>query len=242
MPVAEREEPLLYDLPWAEFMEDWQWRQGEHITMVGPTGSGKTTLETAILPRRDFVVFLSTKRIDSTQNRLKDMGYKTIHSGAELHPDVTPRAILRPPWPDDASAKELKNIHASVFREAMMRVFRTGYWTIVMDEARYLTKDLGLAPEAELLWLQGRSLKISVVAGTQRPRWIPLEAYDQATHLFFWKDSDRENVERIAEMAGLNRRAVQGIVPRLDEHEMLYANRRTDELVTTKVEVNRSGR
>lgn len=227
----------VIELPWEEFVRAWKWKQGEHITMVGPTGSGKTTLETAILPRRDFVVFLSTKRIDSTQDKLKGMGFKVIHSGAELHPDVAPRAVLRPPWPDNASAKELKAIHAEVFREAMMRVFRTGYWTVVMDEARYLTKDLGLAPEAELLWLQGRSLKISVVAGTQRPRWIPLEAYDQASHLFFWKDTDRENVDRIAEMAGLNRREVQGIVPRLDEHEMLYASRRTDELVITKVVV-----
>jgi hypothetical protein len=205
--------------------------------MVGPTGSGKTTLETAILPRRDFVVFLSTKRIDSTQDELHSMGYKVVHSGRDLNPDVAPLAILRPPWPENVSAKELKDLHAGVFREALMRVFQQGHWTVVMDEARYLTKDLGLAAEAELLWLQGRSLKISVVAGTQRPRWIPLEAYDQASHLFFWKDPDRQNVDRIAEMAGLNRRAVEGIVPVLKTHQMLYASRVTDELVKTKVEV-----
>ncbi len=205
--------------------------------MVGPTGSGKTTLETAILPRRDYVVFLSTKRIDSTQDKLKSMGYKVIHSARDLNTDIAPRAILRPPWPENVSAKQLKELHAEIFREALMYVFQQGYWTVVMDEARYLTKDLGLAAEAELLWLQGRSLKISVVAGTQRPRWIPLEAYDQASHLFFWKDPDRQNVDRIAEMAGLNRRAVEGIVPVLKTHQMLYASRITDELVITKVEV-----
>lgn len=229
-------DPTVLDLSWDVFDENWVWKQGEHITMVGPTGSGKTTLETAILPRRDFVVFLSTKRIDSTQDTLKGMGYKVIHSAKELHPDITPKAILRPPWPENASAKQLLDIHADVFREALMQVFRQGYWTVVMDEARYLTKDLGLSMEAQLLWLQGRSLKISVVAGTQRPRWIPLEAYDQATHLFFWKDPDRQNVDRIAEMAGLNRLEVQDIVPRLPEYAMLYASRKTDELVITKVE------
>lgn len=237
MAVAETETAVVHDLAWSEFDHLWEWEQGQHITLVGPTGSGKTTLETAILPRRDYVLFLSTKRIDSTQDVLRGMGYKVIKDAKELNPDVAPRAVLRPPWPENVSAKQLKELHASVFREALMRVFQQGYWTVVMDEARYLTKDLGLAAEAELLWLQGRSLKISVVAGTQRPRWIPLEAYDQATHLFFWKDPDRNNVERIAEMAGLNRRAVESIVPRLDAHEILYASRHTDELVTTKVEV-----
>lgn len=231
-------EPIeVLDLPWSQFDEEWRWQQGEHITLVGPTGRGKTTLETAILPRRKYVVFFSTKRIDSTQDKLAAMGYKVIHSAAELHPDVTPLAILRPPWPDGVSAKQLKEIHAEVFGEALMSIFRQGYWTVVLDEARYLTKDLGLADEAQLLWLQGRSLKITVVAGTQRPRWIPLEAYDQATHLFFFKDKDRPNVERVAEMAGLDRKTVQDVVPAMGKHQLLYANRDTDELVTTQVEV-----
>jgi hypothetical protein len=224
-------------LPWATFDELWRWQQGEHITLVGPTGRGKTTLINALLPRRDYVVFFSTKRIDTTQDELKRMGFKVIHSAKDLHPDVAPRAILRPPWPEDISAKALKQLHSEIFGEALMTIFRQGYWCVVLDEARYITHDLSLSDEAQLLWLQGRSLRISVVAGTQRPRWIPLEAYDQATHLFFFKDTDRPNVDRVAEMAGLNRRVVQDTVPRLDLHEVLYANRNTDELVTTTVEV-----
>lgn len=227
----------VLDLPWPEFDRLWKWKQGEHITLVGPTGRGKTTLETAILPRREYVVFFSTKRIDSTQDKLKAMGYKVIHSAAELHPDVTPKAILRPPWPDNVNAKQLKELHAEVFGEALMSIFRQGFWTVVLDEGRYVTRDLGLEGEVQLLLLQGRSLKITVVLGTQRPRWIPLEAYDQATHLFFFKDKDRPNVERVAEMAGLDRRTVQEVVPALDRHQLLYANRDTDELVTTQVEV-----
>ena len=227
----------VLDLPWSRFDELWEWEQGEHVTLVGPTGRGKTTLETAILPRRDYVVFLSTKRVDSTQDTLRGMGYQVIHSAKELNADVASKVVLRPPWPDDASAKTLKELHASVFGEALNRVFRNGYWTVVMDEARYLTRDLGLADEAQLLWLQGRSLGITVVAGTQRPRWIPLEAYDQATHLFFFKDKDRQNVDRQAEIAGLDRRAILDVVPTMDKHDLLYAHRDTDELVHTKVEV-----
>jgi hypothetical protein len=73
------------------------------------------------------------------------------------------------------------------------------------------------------------------VLGTQRPRWIPLEAYDQATHLFFWRDTDEGNVMRVAELAGTRKRDVADIVPRLAKHDILYVNRDTSELVITRL-------
>jgi hypothetical protein len=232
--------PALTDvlrLPWNGpdgFDAQWIWRQGEHVTLIGPTGAGKTSLEVAILPRRDYVLFLSTKRVDDTQDRLRRIGFKTIRDPKELHPQITPKAILRPPWPDVA-ARELLQQHAAMFREALMQVFRQGYWCVVLDEGRYLTQDLALQLEVQLLLLQGRSLHISVVLGTQRPRWIPLEAYDQATHLFFWRDTDRGNVQRVAELAGTRKSEVADVVPALEKHEMLYVNRDTSELVITRL-------
>jgi hypothetical protein len=67
--------------------------------------------------------------------------------------------------------------------------------------------------ELELFWLQGRSQGNSLITATQRPRFIPLEAYDQASHLFLWRDNDTANIARVAEMAGVNRKTVIDIVP-----------------------------
>jgi hypothetical protein len=88
-------------------------------------------------------VFLRTKRVDDTQERLRAIGFRTIKTPSELHPEVTPLAILSPPWPD-VGAKELMREHAELFRETLMRVFRQGYWCVVLDEGRYLTQDLAL--------------------------------------------------------------------------------------------------
>lgn len=223
-------------LSWSEFNAQWRWRQGEHVTLIGPTKSGKTTLETAILDRRKYIVFLSTKRVDSTQDTLvKNYGFKVVHSYKELHPDLAPRVVLRPQWSDKMDIGQLKKSHAKTFRDLLLYVFRNGNWTVVMDEVRYLTQTLGLEEEAQILWLQGRSLGITVVAGTQRPRWVPLEAYDMADHLFFWRETDNENVERIASLAGVNRALVAETVPRLRPHEFLYVYRYGDAAIS-KVE------
>jgi hypothetical protein len=60
--------------------------------------------------------------------------------------------------------------------------------------------------QLKFLLQQGRSAGISVVAMTQRPAFIPLAFYDQATHLFVWRDNDLRNRQRIGELAGNARR------------------------------------
>jgi len=92
---------------------------------------------------------------------------------------------------------------------------------------------LSLKDELELIYLQGRSQGSSVTGGTQRPRYVPLEAYDQATHLYFWKDPDQSNLTRVAELAGLSRSLVLEVVPRLEHHDAFYVNMVTNETFIT---------
>jgi hypothetical protein len=75
------------------------------------------------------------------------------------------------------------------------------------------------------------------VAATQRPAFIPLAFYDQPTHYFFWRDTDRRNIKRIGELTGAAERQTMREVASLRRREVLYFNKDTGFRVRTIVEV-----
>lgn len=218
----------LERVKWDDFISRFNWKQGEHITLIGPTGSGKTTLINEILDKREYPLVLATKKVDSSLDQLKRK--HKLKEVKRLIPGVHGRVMLRPEFPN-VSATELKRRHREVFSEALMGAFRNGGYCVVNDEIRYLHEQLKLTNELELLWLQGRSLGVSMVAGTQRPRGIPLTAYNAASHLFLWRDNDKENLKRLSHIssAGVDPKQVQSDVANLPWHDVLYVNTRTGE-------------
>lgn len=221
-------------LAWSTFLAGFDWRQGEHISLVGPTGCGKTTLGLAILDRRRYVIALGTKPRDETLDELRRSGWTRALDWPVPPPRGNePRRIIL--WPrfdrmDDAARQR------AIFDRALRGAFIQGGWCLYADELRYLAVDLQLAKLLRLVWLQGRSLRISLVGGTQRPAWVPLEMYDQATHLFLWRDNDESNLKRISGIGGaLNAKDVRRLVSNLPLHDVLYLNTRTGAQIVTRV-------
>lgn len=212
-------------------MRAFDWQQGQHVTFLGTTGSGKTTFALNVLEKRTgSKIVLATKRKDEQLDALKRRGYREIRSVQDLLWDHR-KHLFRP------VIKSLTDTGPSAeFRHLLNTVFDAGYFTVYADEVRYLTDTLRLRQDMQVLWLQGRALRITIVAGTQRPAWIPLEAYSQATHLFFWRTKDRRDLDRVSDISGgIDRDLLRREIRRLPRYEALYVNTDTDQMFRTKV-------
>ena len=108
----------MYDVgsvPWGTFLSGFRWNQGEHVSLIGPTGHGKTTLaghllehppigrfhphsqhpywrtlkqvppESVELPR-PYVVIFANKRRDETAERFLQRGYVRLAQWVDLRP------------------------------------------------------------------------------------------------------------------------------------------------------------
>lgn len=218
------------------FLADWVWRQGEHVTTIGPTGSGKTVLNRELLRRRDYVVVLGVKNRDpELYGPFQREGYELQRSFNPVPPEeVDVQRVLYVPT-TDKHGTEGRAVKGRKFRLVLNEIYDVGYWCVYADDIQYMADQLSLAPEFEELWILGRSEGVSVVASSQEPVDIPLQAYGQATHLFLFRNDDLRRAQRMAELTGRNREVVQHTILGLPEHEFLYINKRTGDMTRSKV-------
>lgn len=147
------------------------------------------------------------------------------------------RVIL---WPKVKETSDIPH-QREVIRDCLQDIYRDGGWCVYLDEARYITDYLGLGRLVELLWLQGRSNNITVVASAQRPRHLPLAAYSQASHLYLWPTRDMQDLRRVQEMAGgPSLPEVKAAMAGLPEHACLYLGQ-DGTMVGTKVVASKGG-
>lgn len=219
-------------IPWDKFLaREFRWAKGEHVGMIGPTGQGKTTAITNLLPLKRYTVAFATKPRDDSMESLIASGYIRLDRWRSLDPQDYPRRVI---WPD-ASRLDATDLQRAVFSDAFARIYTEGGWTLALDETWYMDNMLNLGKQIKLYLLQARSLNISLVSATQRPAWVPRELYTSCTHLFFWRTNDETDLNSLSGIGFSSARLIREAVSALEQFQMLYINTRTGKMFRTKI-------
>ena len=163
------------------------WEPGEHMGLVGMTGSGKSTAAAVILAVRRYLVVLRTK-----PDRVR-YGARLARRARAMNDRRLSRIVLDPPY--EAQAQEC--------RRALDLAWEQGAWTVYVDELYYADEQLGLEWELNRLLTQGRSKGVSLVTGMQRPVSVTRFALGEATHVLSFGLEGRD-VRTIAEVTSEN--------------------------------------
>lgn len=219
-------------IPWQEFRRTLRWKPGEHFSLIGPTGLGKTTMLTNVLPMHPFVTVFATKPRDKTMTALiaHDHYVRFERWPNGLDPEEFPRRVI---WPD-ATDIDSDKIQKVVFGDAFAKIYREGGWTLALDETWYVDDILGLGKNIKMYLLQARSLDISLVSAFQRPAWVPRELYSSSTHLMFWKTNDEVDLKSLSGIGYRSAQLIRDIVSDLDLFQVLYINSRTGMMCRTR--------
>lgn len=183
-----------------------EWHQGEHIDLIGPTGTGKTTVAHKVLTAREYVCVLAIKRQDDTLDQFTRHAprYKIIQKWPPTY--LEKRVIL---WkkPRSLDREDVKKQALSVHK-ALNQMYLSGGWCIYLDEAGYIAGVLGLSQAIGILLNQGRSAFLSIAVTTTRPSSvvarIPKEALNQVRHHLIFKFIDEREMKTCGEIVGLS--------------------------------------
>lgn len=201
---------------------------GEHVTLIGKTGSGKTHIALALLDLRTFALIIATKRRDPLLQEASS-GYHVVESMDEIprteHGTPVYRRVIV--WPGRAikSGDDRLAAQRVAVKDTLETAERQGHWTVLSDETMWLYDRLQLKADLDSVWYQGRSSGISFIANAQRPTRVPRLMISSASHLFLSYVSDKRDLEPLREIAGaVPPEIIEATLPTLDweRHEFLY--------------------
>jgi hypothetical protein len=227
----------LLDRIWTPGPPDWD---NANMAIVGKAGSGKSTLTREISDLRERTVLFGSKMNDDPLYKpLLERGY-VIRERWTPENTQEPKVIFRPPL--SGPSKEALAEQREAFRQALIRLWQIGGWEVWLDEVRYLTEQLNLTTELNLLWLQGRSAGVTMVSLTQRPVSVPLNMFEQSRFLITARITGREDRRTMSDYAGASRDIVFELASRLEPREFLFVDNELDILCRTRVELTNSRR
>lgn len=225
-----------------EFLKDrWDYRRGQHVSVIAPTQNGKTTWVFELLANTNLgfceipPTMLVAKPKDAVVSYgLEDLGYAEI----DRWPPPKKWFSNEKPLGYGLWPKHLKDVEADVdnahigriMRKSLRELFWRGNTVCVADEVYELSVPLALSQELTRHWTQGAGMGSALWSATQKPSGtqagsIPTFMYNSPTHTFLGRDSDERNRKRFGEIGGVSPRLVEDTVMGLGKYEWLYIHR-----------------
>ena len=208
-------------IPWDEFIEKWQWEQGQHVTIIAPTGAGKTTLMHQLFTKRDWNVLFAFKPRDSTYDSYLESGEWERATRWPPRKNQSPNGQNVILWPRIRTVDDIQE-KAGVFKKCLESVFIDGGWTVGLDDLYYISEKMGFRRLIETLNYNVRALDVSLVSAMQRPAWVPRSCWDQSSHAFIGRMSNRDDIAQIRGLAGVSVKVLMEWQDELDDYEFLY--------------------
>lgn len=235
-----------------EFLSDfWDFRPGEHVSLLEPTRGGKTYLMMQLLeaameqnPHLRIVSLMPKPRDPATVKWKDQLGFKEIHHWPppRVMPWQTKPAgfVL---WPrHNPDNEDLNREHlGGQFRRALNSQYWEGDSITLADDVHILATLYGLNPELERHWTAGAGGGAAIWSANQKPSGtlgggsVSSFMYNAPTHLFLGRDRDERNVKRFGEIGGVDPKEIESAVKDL---RMFHVNGAT---VSEKLYIDRRG-
>lgn len=224
-------------IPRTDFLERyWDYGPGEHVTALAPTQNGKTTFLQQLLDytahERLPATTLVMKPDDPVVAKwVKRSGHRRVTTWPPTDPPwrKPPGWVLWPKPTGDLDRDE--EILTREFRAAMLHAYykarkgRLHGRILFADEIFGVCAELGLTRYANAIWTRGGGMNCGIWAASQRPAYIPRNAYSQAEHVFIGYDPDAQTRKRYAEIGGVDPKIIIHNMERLEPWQWLYFRR-----------------
>jgi len=204
-------------VPRQEFVDEFgqEYSSGQHVTKLGPTQRGKSTLTAQLLmvcanrDRQALVLHGKIKGRDPVIPRMADqLDMRVIN---EYPPkwrwgDANRRGFILVPLTKTTDSVDAENaVLAGQFRKGIHANYQnTKKDTItVIDESHQAQETLKLKKDIEGPLMRGAP-NAAIWNNIQRGRYVSYHCYDAPEHLFIFYDPDVSNQKRYSEIGGVD--------------------------------------